>query len=182
MDHQTAINDAYDTAVNQNQHQRRIQSRSLVQRSPRLFRVRHHPYARVRVFGGQRCNVSIVFARYCWGNRLNVLSGRCFKRCISKMLSELFPTFPYFLGSRKGQKAPKEGPFLFRKAEQRAVIVQKAMKALKPSRHKITPLFFFLPKIMFHWAIRYNTYSTNKLPLYIHDANITIINKNCGEI
>ena len=50
---------------------------------------------------------------------------------ISKMLSELFPTFPYFLGSQKGQKAPKEGPFLFRKADQRAAIARKAMKALK---------------------------------------------------
>ena len=101
------------------------------------------------------------------------------------MLSELFPTFPYFLGSQKGQKAPKEGPFLFRKADQRAAIARKAMKALKlhveeASQNHTT--FFFFPKIKFYWVIRYNTYSTNKLPLYIHDANITIINKNCGEI
>ena len=64
------------------------------------------------------------------------------------MLSELFPTFPYFLGSQKGQKAPKEGPFLFRKADQRAAIVWKAMKALKlhveeASQNHTTFFFFF---------------------------------------
>ena len=47
------------------------------------------------------------------------------------MLSELFLTFLHFLGSQKGRKALKEGPFLFRKADQRAAIVRKAMKALK---------------------------------------------------
>ena len=101
------------------------------------------------------------------------------------MLSKLFPTFPYFLGSRKGQKAPKEGPFLFRKADQRAAIARKAMKALRPHIEKASQnhtTFFFLPKIMFYWVIRYNTYSTNKLPLYTHDANMMIMNRNCEEI
>ena len=70
---------------------------------------------------------------------------------ISKTLSELFPTFPHFLGSRKGRKAPKEGPFLFRKADQRAAIVRKAMKALRPhvekaSQNHTTFLFFFTNK------------------------------------
>ena len=94
MDRQTAINDASDAAVNQNQHQRCIQSWSLVHQPPRLFRVRHHPYVGVRVFGGQRCNVSIVFARYCWGNHLNVLSGCYFKKwggCMEFGMSLLHP-------------------------------------------------------------------------------------------
>ena len=70
------------------------------------------------------------------------------------MLSELFPTFPYFLGSRKGQKAPKEGPFLFRKAGQGAAVAQKAMKALKPSTESVsqnhtTFFFFFCQKSCF---------------------------------
>ena len=71
---------------------------------------------------------------------------------ISKMLSKLFPTFPYFLGSQKGQKAPKEGPFLFRKADQRAVIMQKAMKALKlrvEASQNHTTFFFFCQKSCF---------------------------------
>ena len=102
---------------------------------------------------------------------------------ISKTLSELFPTFPHFLGSRKGRKALEEGPFLFRKADQRAAIARKAMKGLRPRVEKASQNYttFFLPKIMFYWVIRYNTYSTNKLPLYIHDANM-IMNRNCEEI
>ena len=66
---------------------------------------------------------------------------------ISKTLSELFPTFPHFLGSRKGRKALEEGPFLFRKADQRAAIVRKAMKALKlrveEASQNHTTFFFF---------------------------------------
>ena len=66
---------------------------------------------------------------------------------ISKTLSELFPTFPHFLGSRKGPKALKEGPFLFRKADQRAAIARKAMKALKlyieEASQNHTTFFFF---------------------------------------
>ena len=110
---------------------------------------------------------------------------KCEVDYISKTLSELFPTFPHFLWSRKGRKALKEGPFLFRKADQRVAIAGKAMKALKlrveeASQNHTT--FFFLPKIKFYWVIRYNTYSTNKLPLYIHDANMMIMNRNCEEI
>ena len=69
---------------------------------------------------------------------------------ISKTLSELFPTFPHFLGSRKGRKALKEGPFLFRKADQRAAIARKAMKALKlrveEASQNHTTFFFFFAK------------------------------------
>ena len=71
---------------------------------------------------------------------------------ISKTLSELFPTFLHFLGSQKGQKAPKEGPFLFRKADQRAAIARKAMKALKPSVENVSQnhtTFFFCQKSCF---------------------------------
>ena len=55
---------------------------------------------------------------------------------ISKTLSKRFLTFPHFLESQKGQKAYKEGPFLFRKVDQRAVIAQKAIKALRPRIEK----------------------------------------------
>lgn len=63
------------------------------------------------------------------------------------------------------KRVPKEGPFLLGKAGQRAMVAWKAVKAPKPcilekKSHKITH-FFFLPKMMSHWVIRYNRYSTN---------------------